>query len=275
MAISEIKNTSARVFYGKYTELSILTTIFVLIILLKKITDLSVAYVMLSENLITVNELFIPQYLPWLIIQILTDAAEFIMLIPLKTSITELLYNTVGKNRLNVSKMPEIKVKLKLSVMWIIIKLIHFISFLPFIFSIHASIRFITKAYETSSGEGYIILSFYCFIFALFFLSRYFYVFTGTLLSPFIFMQNTDSGLIRIIIDSFRKMHGRRWEFIKLTAGFSLWGLLSIFIVTIPYVIARYLSWYSIFAYNTINNKKDNDYISCEIQNINTAERVL
>ncbi len=275
MTVSEIKNISKRVFYGKLTELSILTTIFAIIILLKKVTELTIAYIFLSAEVITVNELFVPSHFPWLIIQILLDITEFIMLIPLKNRIAEYLYNTSDMNFINASKISEIKKTLKISFLWIIIKIICFFSFLPFVFSIRASLKFIIKAYEVSGSEGYILLSFYCFVFALFFLSRYFYTFTGTLLSPFILMQNPDKNVFTTVIQSFKDMHGRRKDFFKFTSAFILWGLLSIFIVTIPFVMAKYLSWFSIFVADILNNRKDSEYIKCEISSTNTQEKIL
>ncbi len=262
MTVSNIKNISKRTFFGKLKELSILTTIYVTIILIKKFTELTAAYMFLSSGVISVNELFVPTHLPWLIIQILLDISEFIMLIPLKNQITSLLFKTADKESINVSKLSPFQINLKLSLLWIIIKLTHFISLIPFVFSIRASLQLIIKAYESSNGEGYVILSFYCLLFALFFISRYIYVFTGTVVSPFILLQNPDRNIVKTVLLSFKYMHKKRKDFFKFSFGFILNALLSVFIITIPYVMAKYLTWYGIFATDVIKNEKS---IRCEI----------
>lgn len=254
MSVKEIKIKSKRIFYGKYTELSVMVTIFISIMLIKKVAELITAYIMLSENYITVNELFIPQDKIWRILKICFSIMEFVMLVPIVTSISRWIYSNIKSSDI---KSTNFKLNFKTAVLWLTLKLINFITFFPFLFCIYSSVKYLMKAYNSSNGEAYLTISFYSLLFSLIFFGLYIYIISGMILVPFIFINNTKKNIFSVIADSFFNMNGMRKEFLKLIINFFFWGLLSVFIVTIPFVTAKFLTWYGVFAENILENKKD------------------
>ena len=255
MSVGEIKLKAKRIFCGKYKNISVLTTLYVLIILIRKTAELTCAYILLSGNFITADELFMPRWLPWRILNICFYIMEFIMLVPAADSIFRLLFSVTESNGLCRIKKNTFRFSLKTAFMWLFLKTADFLMFLPSAFMIYLSFRYLAMAYNSADSEALMIISFYSMLSALFFLAAAVYVFTGLLLVPFIIIKYPDKNIFSAAAISFRCMHGNRYRFFRLVISFFLPGLSALLIVTVPFTAAHFLTWYSVFAEDILSSE--------------------
>lgn len=257
MFVREIKVRAKRVFFGRYIELASMITSAVIIILLIKIIELSSAYIMLSKNIVTSQELIFPVSGKWNIIKILFYILEFILLVPSAAAITKFLHFTVtGKN----TDYNRFLFNLKASIIWLTAKLISFVFFFPSAFCVYISLKYFSEAYNNIKGEAYLIISFYSFIFSVIFFIIHIYIISGMFLVPFIFAEYPEKNPFSVISESFRSMKGMRKKLIRLTLGFCFRAVTALLIVTIPYTAAHLLSWYSILADSILHGGQVKEY---------------
>jgi hypothetical protein len=256
MTVKEVRISAKRVFYGKYKNIALNCAVFFMIILLKKTAELTALYFLIAGNFISMNELFISEYVPWNIFRYSLEIISFIFLIPVTLNTFRILS---GKPQ----RLCDALFNIKFAFLWICIKIINLISFLPSAVCIYLSFRFLSTAYEKNNGEGYVSVSFMCLMLAVIFLWLYAYVIFGTVLIPFIYIKNPDRNIFAVIADSFINMNGNRSKLVKLIICFIPWSVLSIFIASVPFISAKFLTWYSIYAENILENERNCYYKKC------------
>lgn len=255
MSVGEIKLKAKRIFCGKYKNISVLTTLYFLIVLIRKTAEITCAYILLAGNFITVDELFMPQWLPWRILDICFRIMEFIMLVPVADSIFRLLCSVTASGGLCRIKKNTFRFSMKTAFMWFFLKTAGFLTFLPSAFLIYSSLRYLSMAYNSADSEAFFIISFYSLIFALISLAAALYLFTGLLLVPFIIIKYPGKNIFSAAAFSLRCMHGNRYRFLKLAVSFLLPAISALLIVTIPFAAAHFLAWYSVFAEDILVSK--------------------
>lgn len=256
MTVMEIRISAKRIFYGKYKSIAWNCAVFLMIILLKKTAEITALYFLIAGNFISMDELFISEYMPWNIFRYSLEMISFIFLVPVTADIFRILAGIP-------ERLCDTLFNIKFAFLWICIKIINLISFLPSAVCIYFSFRFLNRAYEHSNGEGYISVSFMCLMLAVIFLWLYMYIIFGTVLIPFICIKNPDRNVFVIIADSFINMNGNRTKLVKLIICFIPWAVLSIFIFTIPFISAKFLTWYSVYAENILENERNCYYKKC------------
>lgn len=258
MTVYEIKKSAKRIFYGKYRSIAVCCMIIFIIMLVKKVSELAGIYLIISSQSADINDLISYRYVPWNIFISVSEIISFIFSIPVITDMFRILAGTPAELR------PEI-LSIKSTFIYICIRIINLISFLPTAICIKTSFRFLSTAYNMPNGEGYVSVSFMLAMLSVIFLWLWAYVMLGTILAPFILVRNPQTNIFSAISVSFINMNGRRFLFIKLILNFLPYMILCIIIPLIPFIIPRFLTWYSVFSDKILEDERNCYYKKCRV----------
>lgn len=258
MTVYEIKKSAARIFYGKYKSIAICCMIVFIIMLVKKVSELAGIYFIVSSQSADINDLISYRYVPWNIFISVSEITGFIFSIPAITDMFRILAGTKAELK------PEI-LNLKSAFLYVCIRIINLISFLPSAICLKTSFRFLSIAYHKANGEGYVSVSFMLAMLSVIFLWLWAYIMMGTVLSPFILVRNPQENIFSAISGSFINMNGRRFLFIKLILNFLPYMILFTAIPLIPFIIPRFLTWYSVFAVKILEDERNCCYKKCKV----------
>lgn len=242
MYIKSIQRKAEEKFGYRRKQLSFKVLIFISLAAVLKVSEMIITSFLITEKYITANDLFMPAFQPWQIIRTCFFLLENILWICGITSAVQWLTKTNCRTS-------------SLLLLVSVIRIISFSALFPTVYSAFLSGRCILNSYTAEYSEGILTISFYLALISLFGIFFFMYVISGMFLSPFILVNESQKNVFMSIYRSFSLMKGNRIRFFGILVSFIPYGILSLLIFPAPFVFARLITWYGIFADDILENQ--------------------
>lgn len=251
MRNAEYRKVSGTILKKHYGESIFVVMIFLTVYLLLKVFDVAQIVILLYNNGIETNKLFISNNFFELLIKIVSAFIGFILLTPLITGGLWWFYQTAcGNDNMDIIKLYTcFRLNLRAAVLYGIMWIISMISIIPSVICIISSKYVFDSAYRFPDQGLVVFLSLQLFMAGIFLIGLYLKCFTSMILSPFIFIDHPDMSIFKILNKSRKIIYGAKLECLGLLLTY-IPAMLPL--ITIPFILPKMIMTISAFAVDKI-----------------------